>query len=293
MSHQPIAAAACALVLFVLAGAQAEPASDQPWRAKFDEAYALAKGQSLRHVPPPFIPERLEFYRWAAKSQAEAMPEGPASMTVRWAGENPRFGGARFGGGGEGLTLRLVLEQVVGLKPHEYDGPRELLDLELPGDWAVRYRAKPPEMLNDLAARLREITAQNLSFERAKKSVETIVARGMPKPPADLPANDTWPLRLDVEEVEFLRPFGGAGPIAHLLDTLGRASGWPVINETEQAGARQMVSWSGSRVTEEENLERTPRDQLDMVIQSIAKQTGLELAIESREIERWTLWEKP
>jgi hypothetical protein len=285
------AATACALVLVTLPSAQTKPSNDHPWRATFDQAYGLAKGQTLRHVPPPFIPERLEFYRWAAKSQAEAMPEGPASMTVRWAGDNPRFGGARFGV--QGLTLRGVLEQVVGLKPHEYHGPRELLDLELPGDWAVRYRAKQPEMLNDLAARLREITAQNLSIDREKKAVETIVARGTPKPPADLPAGEMWPLQLDVGEVEFLRPFGGAGPVAHLLDTLGRASGWPVINETAAGGARQIVSWSGSRVTEEENLDRIPREQLETVIRSIAKQTGLELCVESREIERWTLSEKP
>ena len=290
-SRTRVTALGVVLVLAALAGAQTRPAGEQPWRAAFDQTYGLTQHQSLRHVPTPFIPERLEFYRWAAKSQAEAMPEGPASMTVRWAGDNPRFGGARFGV--EGLALRGVLEQVIGLKPHEYDGPRELLDLELPGDWAVRYRAKQPEMLTDLAARLREITAQNLAFEREKKSVEAVVARGTPKPPADLPAGETWPLQLDLEEVEFLRPFGGAGPIAHLLDTVGRASGWPVMNETDDAGARRIVNWSGSRVTEEENLDRIPREQLDKVIQSVAKQTGLELAVESRQVERWKLTEKP
>jgi hypothetical protein len=285
--------AGAVIAVVILSLGQSRPVNDLPWRAKFDEAYGLAKDEALRHVAPPFIPERLEFYKWAARSQAEAMPEGPASMTVRWAGDNPRFGGARFSGGGEGLTLRGVLEQVVSLKSHEYDGPRELLDLELPGDWAVRYQAKQPQVLDGLAARLREITAQNLTFEKEKKSVEVVVARGKPKPPQDLADGETWALQLEADEIEFLRPFGGAGPVRHLLETLGRASGWPVIDETKEMQPFHFVSWSGSRVTEEENLARIPREQLDKVIGSIAKQTGLELTVEPREVERWKLVEKP
>ena len=291
VTHFCRAGAVIAVLIFSLG--QTRPANDQPWRAKFDEAYGLAKGTSLRHVPPPFIPERIDFYKWAAKAQSEAMPEGPASMTVRWAGDNPRFGGARFAGSGAGLTLRGVLEQVIGLKPHEYAGPRELLDLELPGDWAVRYQAKQPQMLDGLAARLREVTAQNLTFEKEKEPVEAVIARGTPKPPQDLADGETWALQLEADEIEFLRPFGGAGPVRHLLDTLGRASGWPVIDETKEMQPLHFVSWSGSRVTEEENLGHIPREQLDKVIGSIAKQTGLELTVESREVERWKLVVKP
>src|SRR5688572_8879987 len=132
------------IALLIVTTAQTKPAGEPPWRAKFDKAYGLAKGQALRHVPPPFIAERLDFYKWAAKSQAEAVPGGPESMTVRWAGDNPRFGGALFSSVDAGQRLRGVLESVVGLKPHGYDGPRDLLDLELPGDWSVRYQAKQP-----------------------------------------------------------------------------------------------------------------------------------------------------
>ena len=293
MSTRFIRICAGLLVLAALAGAQTKSSDDPPWRAKFDEAYGLAKGQALRHVPPPLIPERLDFYKWAAKAQAEAVPEGPASMTVRWAGGNPRFGGARFGGGGEGMRLRDVLESVVGLKPHEFDGPRELLDLELPGDWAIRFGAKPPALLDGLAARLREITARELSFARERAALEVIVARGTPKPPDDLPQGETWALDLGANEIEFLRPFGAAGPLDHLFNTVARSTGWPVIDETTAPAERQpFVSWSGARVTEDESLQRIERAQLDLLIGAIAKQTGLELTVERRDLERWKLVEK-
>ena len=58
-----------ALALVPLVSAQTKPAHAEPWRAAFDEAYGLSKDQALRHVPPPYIPERLDFYKWAAKAQ--------------------------------------------------------------------------------------------------------------------------------------------------------------------------------------------------------------------------------
>jgi hypothetical protein len=283
------------LVFVALAGAQASPANDQPWRAAFDEAYGLSKGQAIRHVPPPFIPERLDFYKWAAASQAQAVPDGPMSMTVRWAGENPRFGGGRFGGGNgdaQGMTVRQILQGVIGLKPQEFDAPRELLDMELAGDWSVRYRAKQPELLAGLAEVLSAITKRKLSFAREKSTIDAVVVRGSPKRPADLPPGDTWPLQLDVKEVEFLRPFGGAGPLESLFDVVGRATGWPVIEQWQRPDPPPVVSWSGNRVTEDDDLERIDRAALDRVINAIAKETGLELTVEPREVERWKLVEK-
>jgi hypothetical protein len=284
---------ACAVIAVVIVtSGQTRPAHDQPWRAKFDEAYGLAKDQAIRHVPPPFIPERIDFYKWAAKSQADAVPEGPASMTVRWSGATPRFGGARFSSQGEGMTVRYVLEGVVGLQPHELDGPRDVLEMEMPGDWSIRYRAKQQDMLDGVAKRLREVTARNLSFAREKVTEEIVLVTGTPKPPDDLPAGETWPLQLELGEIEFIKPAGGAGGLQHLFNTMARATGWPVINESKDMPSNFIVSWSGGRVTEEENLARIPRDQLDKVLATIAKQTGLELKVEQREIERWKLLEK-
>ena len=60
---------------------------------------------------------------------------------------------------------------------------------------------------------------------------------------------------------------------------------------TEPAPPRY-VSWSGGRVTEDENLQRIPREQLDQLLKSIAKQTGLELKVDRREVDRWRLAEK-
>src|SRR6185503_15592283 len=54
----------------------ARPESE--WMPQFKSAYALADGQMLRHVPKPWIPQRIEFYRSNMHAaQVQAIPEGP------------------------------------------------------------------------------------------------------------------------------------------------------------------------------------------------------------------------
>ena len=47
---------------------------EQAWRKRFNEAYRLDEGQILKRIAPPFIPERMDYYKTEHEHQAEAIP---------------------------------------------------------------------------------------------------------------------------------------------------------------------------------------------------------------------------
>ncbi|MEA2734673.1 MAG: hypothetical protein QOE14_1124, partial [Humisphaera sp.] len=52
-------------------------------RTRFDQRYMLAPGETIKRVPPPFMPERLTFYRMTAgQGQVDAIPKGPDAMVI-------------------------------------------------------------------------------------------------------------------------------------------------------------------------------------------------------------------
>ena len=48
----------------IAVNAQRAPGDPAPaYRAELERVYGLEKGQLIKHVPRPFIPERMEWYR--------------------------------------------------------------------------------------------------------------------------------------------------------------------------------------------------------------------------------------
>src|SRR5436305_7881572 len=91
---------------------------------------------------------------------------------------------ARFRTGGP-LRLKDVLGLVAGLRPHESDGPAELLNLEVPGDWVYRDGTPKSSVLKALAAILRDELKQAVRFEPREAEQDVLVVRGRWQPPAD------------------------------------------------------------------------------------------------------------
>ncbi|HZN67205.1 MAG TPA: hypothetical protein VFB66_18090, partial [Tepidisphaeraceae bacterium] len=129
------------------------PNSDLPrpdfrevYRPEFDKVYRLEKAQVLKRIPPPFIPEREIYYLVEHEHQARHIRTPPVYFTFHFAEEKGlRNWGLGFGNGTR--TLASVLENTLGMKSYQYEGPRALLSLDLPGDWVVRPVAPESEKL--------------------------------------------------------------------------------------------------------------------------------------------------
>lgn len=140
---------------------------------RFAQLYRLDDGQVLKHIAPPLIPERKEYYRNEEASQAEAIPEAPDRFVFHW-DRKLKKGGLTFGK----TDFDSVLRHVLGLASFEYSGPDELLKLDLPGDWIVRNDSPQKAKLRTLEAISKTDLGRSIRFEKHTVEREVIVAKG-------------------------------------------------------------------------------------------------------------------
>lgn len=143
------------------------------WRQRFEAVYRLEKEQILKRISPPFIPERRDYYLNEHSYQAKLVSRSPDRFTFHWPGKLKNWGLA-FGRTDLESTLRGVLR----LKNYEFEGPRELLDLNLPGDWIVRDEAPVAAKLAALQEILANELERKIRFEKRTVEHEIIVATG-------------------------------------------------------------------------------------------------------------------
>src|SRR5262249_16007453 len=75
-------------------------------------------------------------------------------------------------------SLQGLLQETIGLKRYELEGPNDLRDLNLPADWTVREGADRETFLAALEPILASATGRNIHFEKRTVEREVIVAHG-------------------------------------------------------------------------------------------------------------------
>ena len=254
--------------------------------------YALADDQVLRRIAPPFSDERMEWYRVGNPSQADAIPRGPDTIFFRWDHGGPVNNGMQFGG----ADLGDILNSVAGVFPQDMQGPADLLDKDLPGDWVVRVgapREKIVAALQDIVNRELEFGVR-LRFSQVDRDV--YVARGDYKftPLPGQPKVDKTQLTDRVSVTDPIQVFGaelvpnsgsggGMGDFSEFCDWVGRWIGAPLVSEA--AGTSREITWrlhAHSPFTKEQD--RQARDP-ELVLANITRQTGLKFIKETRPVE--------
>jgi RNA polymerase sigma factor (sigma-70 family) len=222
------------------------------WKQRFDEVYALAEGQEVKLVAPPFIPERLKFGKFKVPP-----PEPGVHLTLQWDGVTCTPWGTGLGPG----TLASGTNNV-GLRQWEYEDPCELLSVPMPGDWVFRKGSTREQKLDSIAQVASQKLGRTLRFEKSCGPREVIVLRPgagtTPQPPA---ASDPQVYKGTVNDL-----------VNELASYLNRA----VIDETGKSGAK--VSW-----------EYDASGSVDQLLAGIAKQTGLHVDREKRDADVWAL----
>ncbi len=235
------------------------------WEKEFDRAYALGEGQALKLVRPPYPASRMDFYRTSSPSQALAIPEGPARMTVLWDPGSARlkrqeycFGGSRL----EGLLFSLRLES------YAISSDRELLDTEVPCDLVLRKGAAIDDYVSALEKALLTEFGLPVRMRFTDEERAAIVARGSYTlhPLPEVGGDNA--VQIYLRELDTGPGFAGGGTasVAGLLEALAHTLQCPVVNEVEPSNARvQYVIHSDARRTA----------YADEVLRNVSAQTGL------------------
>jgi prepilin-type processing-associated H-X9-DG protein len=269
-------------------GVEAAPA----WRKRFDEVYRLDDGQILRRIAPPFIQERAEYYRHEHSDQAASIPEPPDYFTFHWDGALVDWGGGFTDGE---RPLKAVLRHNLSMGRDTFEGPEELLEIDVQGDWIVRKDSSVEQRLEALEKILEDETGREIRFVKRRVKREVIVAggryrfRGLP----GKGRHGRVYMYSDIFDPDSGGGGGTAKSVSEFLAALGNRVGVPVIDRTESSGNNTIVYYHHrssrlSKITDKSEKAK----KLEMLLANLTKQTDLQFKISTEPVEVWFVTEQ-
>lgn len=262
------------------------------WRQRFNKVYCLEDGQVLKRIPPPFIPERKEYYRNEHSRRARGTKRPPDYIIFHWDGELKSRG---QGFGHRRVPLKLVLNGSLGINRNKYEGPDELLAVEVPGDWIVRKGASEEQKLRALEGILANEIGRNVRFVKRTVERKAIVASGSFKyrrlPVAQ---DDPCVLMFSGDSVDENGGGGGtADSVGEFLGAIGNRANVPVIDQTEPSGqVRIPFKHYRSAYLSEVQDPAEKEERLIQLLDNISRQTNLQFKVEMRPVEKWFVAEQ-
>lgn len=192
---------------------------------------------------------------------------------------------------GNGNTLDNVLRQSLNIPADQFEGPAELLNLTLPGDWIVRNGSTDAEKLKALEGILKKEIGKDIRFESRNVQRDVIVAKGTFK---FTPPSGTY----DDKQIHFyadkLDPDEGSGggtadTVAALIAVLGQRTGLQVIDETTNSSEqiRQLYGHHRSSGLRSAADQAEKKAKLNLMLKNMEKQTNLTFIVEERPVSKW------
>lgn len=254
---------------------------------KFHEIYRLDEGEVLKLIKPPFVLGRQEYLQTMTDDYAHALQQGGGfQIGFRWDGE-PRVYSAY-----SGRDLWSVLRLVLDIPVYDFNVPREI-KVNLPrGDWIVRAEVPIAEQLRALEEILQAELHRPIRFERRTAEREVIVVRGRyefkPHPSGDYP--DYIPVTSE-GKITKSATIKTADSLPEFLRYLENSLEIKVVDETEpmekttiryrRSGGR--IGWTRDQDSKDE--------QLNTLLDNLAKTTSLQFKVERRPAEIWVVTE--
>lgn len=261
------------------------------WRHRFEATYELNSGEVLKHIAPPYIPERSEYYHKdkSQREQAKYAPQPPSSFIFRQSGHQLKYWMATYGAAV--MDLSQVSQNLFQIGRQDLEGPAQLLDLPLNGDWTFRAGASRKQLIQALEAILHQETGRNIQIEPLKVERKVLVAHGVFSPEI----TTTTSRGVDIYAEKQDRQNGlGSGSAQDFLKWL---AGWldvRIVDELPAKAKLQRLDWrishdSMARNTGDHSQEERHRNE---VLDNVERQTGLSFTEENRQVEVWFVSEQ-
>jgi len=246
------------------------------WHTRFNEVYGLADGQTVKHIAPPFIPERKNFVKNAP--MIGGILADQTILTLEWS-DHPKW----LSISGSPGSLAGFLQMGVRLKAYELEKWDGEYALRIPGDWVVRKDATTEEKLKGLEQILLTDLRRKLHFKKRKIPRDVIVVRGEYN---YHPLNETAQNTIEVVDVIGKNP----RPENELI----------LSDRTQKDFLQSLENTLLIQVIDETNHPQSPiawRDhhpgsgETTQVLQNLAKQTSLTFTREKRDTYVWFMTE--
>jgi RNA polymerase sigma factor (sigma-70 family) len=249
-----------------------------PWQDRFNEVYGLAPGEVLRHVKPPFIPERDKYITREISGPGN---EGPAGLrlVLRWDGAIRQ----RYPVGSSlPEILRHIAAEVGGyLPPHDvFEFAEGLRRLDVPGDWIVREGTTVEARLEAFQRAVKEGLGWSIRCERRRVTRNVVVVSGRYAP---RPISKEYPgLHLSADNRDLdSENGGGEGTLDEILFSLNFITGLRFVDEAAvPAGTK--IRWT----QHDSSLER---GRVAEMLANLSRQTSLEFRRQERPVEVWSV----
>jgi hypothetical protein len=261
-----------------------------------DHGYRLEPGQMLRRVPRPFPDIRAAYYKEGNPGQAKSIPTPADAISFIWDGEKLTRWGMKFGAG---YTLSDVVDNALKIKPPDFEGPKEILNLRLEGDWVIRKNASEEESIMQLGTILQKEYGIPMRLVFVKKVRGIYVARGkyhfspVQREEKEDEKNEKGSAkngRIEIYGSELSNPRfggGGSGEFKEFLAWLGRWIDASIIDEVSEPPVERVI-WHDNHSEKEKGGSSDDHDP-EQVLKNIAAQTGLTFTKELRVVRRLVL----
>ena len=259
------------------------------WRHRLEAAYRLKNGELIRHISPPYIPERLTYYQNDDPAQAKAIPAGPGFL-VFTQDEQGKLHRYTYSFGPRQWPLQLVLRIAFKFKPYEFEGSTNLLNLTVSGDWTISDGITNQEALfAALEPILLKTTKHKIIFEKRTVEREVIVVSG-----DRFTAQPGSNIQLYAENSKD-SGYEGYGNLTNLLEEVGSRLNIRLINETKinpDAPETQGLIWVYHRDSDVAYAKSRKVELADELLKNLADQTGLTFTREQRPVDIWFVSEQ-
>ncbi|HEY1719584.1 MAG TPA: hypothetical protein VGH42_14990 [Verrucomicrobiae bacterium] len=269
------------------------------WQSRFDAVYKLKADEVVRYIPPPFIPERTEYYHKTEEWRESAEHiSTPPDFFIFHQDTNGLFHrhGTDGGFGYKQHSLQQVLNATLGINESELEAPKELLDLNLPGDWTIRDGVSHETFLAALEPILLKATGHPIHFEKQMAERDAIIAQGQF-------TLETWqkaqPIQIYSETTNYTKGSflgNGVGDLQEFLRRVGERLDVYIINEA-QIDSRLpepfQLQWTYHADADAPRMGNRRAELTDKVLNNLAEQTGLSFTHTNQAVEVWAIIEKP
>jgi hypothetical protein len=256
-----------------------------------DDIYGLREDEVIRRVEPPFVEERMDYYRTERASQAEKIPRVPDAMMLMWHDGKLKNFGVFFGkqpDGGRGYQAHDLIQYLLKIFPQDLEGDKRLAEMTMAGDFVARadadieqYRAALEKIISEAAG-----GPVVLRFAEVERPAVVFSGTWRAKNP-DRGPNDLRAQKIELYGAHLDERDGGGGGSGSIGEFASYAGSW--IDRTvivEALGPPERLSWHYNGHGDWTEESRRQAHDLKLVCEHIQEQTGLSWKEETRKMRR-------